>query len=72
MNRIIGCHGNYAFYVADIRFLSHSFGSNEQYGISEKMSWDERLDSGVNPLPRHEDIVDLSIFGLNLTVFPLQ
>ena len=73
MNRMIGCHGNYEFYIAHIMFFSHFCGSNKQYGINEKLSWDERfvkLDSGVNPLPRHEDIMDLCNFGLNLTVFP--
>ena len=73
-NRMIGCHGNYEFYIAHIMFFSHC-GSNKQYGINEKLSWDERfvkLDSGVNPLPRHEDIMDLCNFGLNLTVFSLQ
>ena len=66
MNQISGCHGNYAFYIAHIRFFSHSSGSNEKYCINEKLSWDERkvkIDSGVNPLPRHEDIVDLSILA---------
>ena len=67
MNQIIGCHGNYAFYVAHIRFVSHSCGSNEQHGINEKLIWDERqvkLDSGVNSLPQHGDNLNLSFLAL--------